>query len=177
MARKPIRKDKKKNKKVKRLPLRQNVCMFVINKKGEIFLGERLGEPGVWQLPQGGVEKEFSIEENVIRELNEELGAPVRCFQIIKRLKGRFRYLWRTPPKYAKGRWRGQSQTFWLVKFIGRNSDITLKGEPQEFSSWMWCAPSQIRLLAEPKRMKGYSAPLKEVVRCITTSSKQVAHR
>ena len=83
--------------------------MIVVNTRGKIFLGERAGEPGIWQLPQGGAEPDLSLEENVIRELHEELGAPKKYFKIRRKLRARHRYEWQTPPKYAKGRWRGQS--------------------------------------------------------------------
>ena len=56
------------------LPLRPNVCMLLHNQDSDLFLGERYGEAGVWQLPQGGVEAEYSVEENVLRELEEEIG-------------------------------------------------------------------------------------------------------
>src|SRR5262245_38788123 len=101
------------------LPFRPNVCMLLLNKDNLIFLGERHGNPGVWQFPQGGVEEGLSLEENVIKELHEEVGADKELFKIIKKLNAKHEYDFRTVPEYAKGVWRGQSQTFWAVRFEG----------------------------------------------------------
>ncbi len=146
------------------LPYRPNVCMILLNSEGKIFLGERFGEPGVWQLPQGGVETQFSLEENVLRELNEELGAPREAFSIIKKLNATHTYDFLKPPPYAVEKWRGQKQTFWLVRFKGNDTDINFTLHEQEFSSWKWCSVDEVLALAEPKRVAGYKAPLKEVL-------------
>lgn len=147
---------------MKKLPLRPNVCMLVVNSSGRIFLGERYGEPGVWQFPQGGVEPEYSLKENVLKELHEELGAPKKMFKIIKRLKHRHRYDFRRVPRFAKGKWRGQSQTFWVVRFSGKKADINLDVKNPEFSDFRWCSIKQVRKWAEPLRLPGYEGALKE---------------
>jgi len=147
---------------MKQLPLRPNVCMLVFNREKKLFLGERHGEPGVWQFPQGGVEPELSPEENVIKELNEELGAGPDKFKVVKKLACTHEYEWKEPPEYARRRWRGQSQTFWLVEFVGQDSDIDLKRFEPELMSWRWCTPAEVRCLAEPKRLPGYLKALKE---------------
>lgn len=144
------------------LPLRPNVCMLVFNSMGKFFLGEREGEPGVWQFPQGGVEPHLSLEQNVLKELNEELGADPALFQIEKKLQATHEYDFQTPPAYARGKWRGQSQTFWLVRFAGSDSDIQLDRFEPEFMSWRWCSFQEAQQLAEPKRWPGYLSPLKE---------------
>lgn len=146
------------------LPLRPNVCMFVVNNQGKIFLGERFGKSDEWQLPQGGVDKGTPLEENVIRELNEELGVESAKLQIIKKLNATHTYEFKDPPGYARGKWRGQSQTFWLVRFLGTDADINLTSHhEQEFSTWVWCTPAELRAKAHPVRAPGYEAPLKEV--------------
>ncbi len=147
----------------KKLPLRPNVCILVINKNGLFLLAERTGEAGVWQFPQGGVERGYSLEENVYKELTEELGAEKKKFKIIKKLKASHKYDWRTPPSYAKGRWRGQSQKFFLVKFIGKDSDINLEKSSKELMDWRWCTVEDVKKLAEPKRLKGYLKAFNEL--------------
>jgi putative (di)nucleoside polyphosphate hydrolase len=144
------------------LPYRPNVCMLLYNQKGRLFLGERAGSPGIWQFPQGGVDRRMSLAANVKRELAEELGISKETLGTIHRLKARHRYDFRKPPPYARGKWRGQAQTFWIVEFIGRDRDIRLdRGEP-EFMDWKWCTPAQVRRVAEPIRSIGYRRPLKE---------------
>lgn len=144
------------------LPLRPNVCLLVINKNREIFLGERLGEPGVYQLPQGGVEQGTSPEENVIREAHEELGVDRELIRVKAKLKATHSYEFDNVPDYAKGRWRGQAQTFWVVEFLGEDKDIKLDRFEAEFSSWRWCSVAEVLKLAEPKRVKGYNEALRE---------------
>ena len=142
---------------------RPNVCLIIINRSGELFLGERLGEPGIWQFPQGGVEAGDSPEASALREASEELGAPQGKFQVIKQLSGSHRYDFKTPREYSQVKWRGQSQTFWLLSFLGSDAEITLAGPDKEFSSFRWCSIAQVRELAEPKRLKGYEVVLAEV--------------
>jgi putative (di)nucleoside polyphosphate hydrolase len=144
------------------LPLRPNVCILLCNQAGELLLGERRGEKGIWQFPQGGVEPDSPLEENVIRELHEELGAPKDLFSIVKKLDATHSYDFAKPPAYAAGKWRGQAQTFWLVEFKGKDSDFNLDAHEPEFSGWKWCKPDAVRKMAEPKRLPGYEAPLKE---------------
>lgn len=147
----------------KKLPLRPNVCMLVYNAKGQLFLGERKSTEGHWQFPQGGAEPEYSLRENVKRELREELGLEQATIGKLLKLRSTHEYEWRKPPSYAKGRWRGQAQTFWLVEFVGKNSDISLNAHDEpEFSSWRWCAPRTVRTLAAPHRLAGYEGALRE---------------
>lgn len=145
--------------------LRPNVCLLIFNRKGKLFLGERLGQPGHWQFPQGGVEPGASLRVNVLRELREETGIKKEQTGAITKLRARYSYLWKRIPKYAKDRWIGQKQSFWLVEFIGRDSDIDLTSvsEP-EFMSWRWCAPRTVRKLAAPERLAGYEDALEEFV-------------
>lgn len=147
----------------KKLPLRPNVCMLVYNRKGKLFLGERCDERGHWQFPQGGAEPRYSLRENVLRELNEELGITKGQVGKIKKLTSRHQYEWRSPPKYANGKWRGQRQTFWLVEFIGEDSDLDLANyhEP-EFQSWQWCSVAEVKRRAAPHRLPGYRGALEE---------------
>lgn len=151
----------------KQLPLRPNTCMIVYNAEGLILLAERYGEPGIWQFPQGGVEQGCSLEENVYKELEEELGAPKELFQITRQLTGTHQYEFVNPPAYAKDRWRGQSQTFWLVKFIGSNRDLNLATEQPEFMNYQWCPVDQVIERAEPRRRPGYLKVWPEVIRVV----------
>ena len=146
----------------KELPLRPNVCMLVYNQENRLFLGERATEPDVWQFPQGGVDPGATEEETVTKELHEELGAPVGCFKIVSKLKAVHNYEFTNIPIYALGKWRGQAQTFWLVKFVGNDSQFNLAHHVQEFMSWKWCSVNEVRALAESKRLPGYEPALKE---------------
>ncbi len=147
----------------RKLPLRPNVCMLLYNQKGKLFLGERFGEPGHWQFPQGGAEPRYTLRENVIRELREELGLKRRLIGKITKLKSTHKYEWRTPPRYARKKWRGQKQTFWLVEFVGADSDIDLTSHnEQEFGGWRWCSATEVKRRAATFRRAGYLGPLRE---------------
>lgn len=145
------------------LPLRPNVCMLVFNKEGHLFLGERLAEKEHWQFPQGGVESGTTLEDNVYRELREEIGVlPCHIGHLI-RLNATHEYEWHNPPAYSIGVWRGQTQTFWLVEFLGQDTDIRLDGDQeQEFGRWCWCPPHLVKERAHPRRARGYDEPLAE---------------
>lgn len=147
----------------RKLPLRPNVCMLVYNKRGEIFIGERLNRRGHWQFPQGGAEPDCTLRQNVVRELREELGIPRRTIKRITKLKATHEYDWKKIPAYAKGRWRGQAQTFWAVEYIGKDSEIDLAhfDEP-EFKRWRWASVPMVRKIANRRRLKGYEPALKE---------------
>lgn len=147
----------------RKLPLRPNVCMLVYNARGQLFLGERLRNKGHWQFPQGGAEPAYSLRENVVRELKEELGIPRRTIGSIRKLKATHRYDWEKIPSYAKGKWRGQSQTFWMVEYRGKCSEIDLDAHKEpEFRRWRWASVSMVRKLAQPRRLVGYEAALRE---------------
>ena len=145
-----------------KLPLRPNVCMILVSKDAKIFLGERSHEPGHWQFPQGGAEVAWSLEENALRELHEELGVPISSLRVIKQLDGLHEYEWSTPPVSAFGKWRGQSQRFFLVKFIGDDSEIDLSHE-DELADWRWCSIEEVREHADPRRLKGYEKVIPQV--------------
>lgn len=145
------------------LPLRPNVCIVLINSDKKIFLGERTGQSNTWQLPQGGVEDGLSLEENVIKELHEETGADENLFKIICKLETTHEYDFRNPPQYAIGKWRGQSQTFWLVQFIGQDCDINLDRFTPEFQGWQWCDIHKVLDITDPIRIAGYAPAIIEV--------------
>lgn len=145
-----------------KLALRPNVCIMLFNSKYELFLGERLNHPGVWQFPQGGAEEGLTLEENVIRELHEETGAAKDLFEIVRKLNSTYEYEFKEPPAYAKGRWRGQTQTFWLVKYLGADEEFRLDRFEPEFMNFCWSAPDEVRSKVEALRLPGYQAPLKE---------------
>lgn len=149
----------------RKLPLRPNVCMLVYNSRGQLFLGERLNKKGHWQFPQGGAERAYSLRENVVRELKEELGIPRRTIVSIRKLKATHKYDWAKIPGYAKGKWRGQSQSFWMVEYLGKNAEIKLDAHDQpEFRRWRWASVATVRKLADSRRLAGYEGALEEFV-------------
>ena len=144
------------------LPYRPNVCLLIMNRENKLFLGERSGSEEVWQLPQGGIDNNEKEETSALREAAEELGADVDFFRVVKKFEATHQYDFRNPPDYAIDKWRGQSQTFWLLEFLGADTDIDLARFEQEFSSFCWCTAEEVRSKAESLRLPGYLKPLEE---------------
>ena len=123
----------------KTLPLRIGVGVIVLNDKNKIFVGKRKDNPiDKWQMPQGGVNKNESFLAAMKRELNEETS--IKNIKIIKELDGWFEY---ELPKNLlgiiwKGRFRGQKQKWYVVRFTVEESEINLKTKHPEFIEWKW---------------------------------------
>lgn len=148
---------------MKDLPYRPNVCLLILNHANLLFLGERLGYPGVWQFPQGGVEPQQSLADNAVREACEELGIEANLIVVERQLDTTHQYDFQKPPDYAVDRWRGQAQTFWVLRFLGEDKDINLARYHQELSAYRWCTPEEALKLAEAKRRPGYKKALTEM--------------
>ncbi len=145
---------------------------MLFNQEKKLFLGERDGESGVWQFPQGGAEPELTLEENVLKEIEEETGISPKKVRIVKKLNATHEYDYARVPDYAQGKWRGQKQTFWLVEFLGDDCDINVQTSDAEFSGWRWCTVDEVKKYAEPKRLPGYEVPLKEFEEFTTKDTK-----
>lgn len=150
---------------VNQLPLRPNVCLLILNQDNLIFLGERLGEPGIWQLPQGGIESGCTAEEEALREASEELGVNQDLLSVLTSLTAINEYEFDSTPDYAHDRWRGQRQSFWILRYHGLDEQIKLDRFSPEFSSWRWSKLEDVEGLVEPKRYTGYHPALKELER------------
>lgn len=150
------------------LPYRENVCLIILNQDKKVFLGERDQSDGHWQLPQGGVETGESLAENALREAEEELGVVKDKFKILKQLSVRYTYDFSDPPEYFKNKYRGQTQTFWILEFKGDDSDIQLDKYEQEFQNWCWCNPEELLAKTAELRKQGYQKILPELLEFLT---------
>ena len=123
----------------KKLPLRIGVGAIVFNEKNKIFVGKRKDNPvDKWQMPQGGVNKNEKLVDAMMRELYEETS--IRNIKIIKEFDYWLEYelpnnllgiIW-------QGKFRGQKQKWFIVKFIGKENEINLKTKHPEFIEWKW---------------------------------------
>ena len=123
----------------KKLPLRIGVGVIVLNDKNEIFVGKRKDNPvDKWQMPQGGVDKNENFLTAMKRELEEETS--IKNIKILKELDGWFEY--ELPENLLgiiwKGKFRGQKQKWFIVKFSGNENEINLKTKIPEFIEWKW---------------------------------------
>ena len=123
----------------KTLPLRIGVGAIVLNQKNKIFVGKRKDNPvDKWQMPQGGVDKNENFLTAMKRELHEETS--IKSIQIIKELDEWFQY--ELPKNLVgiiwKGKFRGQKQKWFIVRFVGKENEINLKTKHPEFIEWKW---------------------------------------
>ena len=123
----------------KKLPLRLGVGAVVLNKKNQVFVGKRKDNPiDKWQMPQGGVNTGENLIDAMKRELHEETN--IQNIKILNEIDGWFEY--ELPKnllgKIWKGRFRGQKQKWFVVKFLGSDGEINLQTDKPEFIEWRW---------------------------------------
>ena len=126
-------------KKYKKLPLRSGVGIVVLNKKNQIFLAKRIDNPkNFWQMPQGGVDKGENLLEAAFRELEEETS--IKSVKLIKQLDGTITY--ELPDRLLgiiwKGKYKGQKQKWFLMRFFGDDNEIDINTKNPEFLDWKW---------------------------------------
>ncbi len=125
--------------KEKKLPLRIGVGVVVLNKDNKIFVGKRKDNPvDKWQMPQGGVDKNEDFLTAMKRELEEETS--IKTIEVLKELTGPFEY--ELPKELLgiiwKGKFRGQKQKWFVVRFNGKETEINIKTRHPEFIQWKW---------------------------------------
>ena len=121
------------------LPFRPCVGIVLINPDKKVFVGERLDNPGAWQMPQGGIDDGEDIERAFFREMKEEIGTDKA--EIVQVMDRKLRYL--LPPrlqgKLWGGKYGGQEQTWVAARFTGTDADIDIRAHgPPEFGAWKW---------------------------------------
>ena len=130
-----------------RLPYRPCVGLMLMNAEGRIFVGQRNDRHvDAWQMPQGGVDKGEDPRDAALRELWEETGVTSDLVEIVAETDGWLPY--DLPhdivPKIWKGRYRGQEQKWYLMRFTGRDDQINIETEHPEFTRWKWQEPGRL---------------------------------
>lgn len=150
---------------IARLPYRPCVGVMLLNAAGEAFVGQRTDrDQDAWQMPQGGVEKGEAPRQAALRELEEETGVSRDLVTVVAETKGWVPY--ELPhdlvPHLWKGRFRGQEQKWFLMRFSGRDNQINIVTEHQEFSQWRWVPVADLVPNIVPFKRAVYEAVLAE---------------
>ena len=131
--------------KFKNLPLRNGVGIIVLNNENKILVAKRIdNSKNFWQMPQGGVDEGEDFLSAAYRELEEETS--IKNVELVKELDGMLTY--ELPAhllgKIWKGKYRGQKQKWFIMRFLGNDDDINLKTDKPEFLEWKWIDLSMI---------------------------------
>ena len=132
-------------KKFSEMPLRSGVGIIVLNKENKVFVAKRIDSPqNFWQMPQGGVDEGENFLNAAYRELEEETS--IKNVELIKELDGTITY--ELPDRLLgiiwKGKYRGQKQKWFLMRFTGQEHEINIKTKNPEFLDWKWVELDQI---------------------------------
>jgi putative (di)nucleoside polyphosphate hydrolase len=146
------------------LPYRPAAGVMLLNADNKVWVGQRLDSTlEAWQMPQGGLDPGEEAQEGALRELEEETGIARDKVEILARCPEQL--LYDLPDellgKLWKGKWRGQSQTWFLMRFTGEDSDVHIETEHPEFRAWKWAEPESLPELIVPFKKGLYKEVLK----------------
>ena len=148
---------------------RPNVGAMLFNRDGLVFVGQRNDlndiekDSGSWQMPQGGIDEGEEPRTAVLRELKEETGTDKA--EVVAETKGWFRYdipsivsgkLWH-------GKYKGQRQKWFALRFLGTDADIDIASHNPEFAAWKWAPLDELPALIIPFKREVYTAVVAEL--------------
>ena len=127
------------NKNFSTLPLRSGVGIVILNRENKVFVARRIdNSKNFWQMPQGGVDKGEDFLKAAYRELKEETS--IKSVELINELEGTITY--ELPDRLLgiiwKGKYRGQKQKWFVMRFTGNDNEININTKNPEFLEWKW---------------------------------------
>jgi putative (di)nucleoside polyphosphate hydrolase len=152
---------------------RRAVGIMLLNRAGEVFVARRIDMPTMpaWQMPQGGIDPGETPLQAALRELKEEIGT--NRAEVLGESRAWLKY--DLPDDLARGVWggryRGQEQKWFAMRFTGKDADIDIATEHPEFDAWRWLPPYRLPEVIVPFKRQLYLDILTEFsVFCVTAS-------
>ena len=152
-----------------RLPLRKGVGIVLLNNKDKLFVAKRIDNPkNFWQMPQGGVDGSENYYEAALRELKEETS--IVSVELIKEIDKKLTYIL---PNHLigiiwKGRFKGQIQKWFVMRFVGNDSEINIHTKKPEFLDWKWIDLEDLTKIAVSFKLDVYKNLKQEVSKILT---------
>lgn len=150
---------------IAKLPYRPCVGVMLMNRDGEVFVGQRLDrDVDAWQMPQGGVDDGEDPRDAALRELWEETGVVADLVEVIAETASWLPYdlPHSLVPNIWKGRFRGQEQKWFLMRFLGTDEQVNIQTEHPEFSEWRWLDKTDLVANIVPFKREVYARVLDE---------------
>lgn len=161
---------------IARLPYRKGVGVMMVNGDGRVFVARRIDTPSqAWQMPQGGIDEGETPREAAMRELHEEIGT--NKAEIVAESKKWLTYDLPAAlvPKIWGGRYRGQTQKWFLLRFMGSDSDIDIETEHPEFLDWKWAQVASLPKLIVPFKRQLYKDLVAEFGPLAKTAARRIS--
>ena len=148
----------------KHLPYRLGVGLVIFQSDKKIFTGRRLDNTSAWQMPQGGMDENEVPLETAYREMFEETGISKDKVSLVSITKKWYRYDLPSEiqSRFWGGKYRGQSQKWFLFKFTGEDTDINISTKMPEFCEWRWSSIDDLIEKIVPFKMELYKKVLEE---------------
>ena len=144
-------------------PYRPCVGILLINHDNNIFAGQRIdNHQEAWQMPQGGIDDGEDVETACFREMKEEIGTDNATILAVHPEWLNYDIPEKLANKLWNRKYRGQTQKWVALRFLGTNDDIDIQTELPEFSNWRWISPKNLPSLAAPFKRNVYNSVLNQ---------------
>ena len=145
---------------IEKLPYRPCVGLVLLNRDGHIFAGQRIDNAmDAWQMPQGGIDEGETPVEAALRELTEETGIAADRVEVLRESSEWHAY---DLPRHLvtklwKGRYRGQTQRWFILRFMGEDSEVSIETDEPEFRAWAWMEEGELLRKIVPFKRDTYA--------------------